>query len=146
MPRFTGGGGETYRSESGCRPRAGVGGGVESGGRGAGCGGAGGAGAARAAAGRVTPFGCLGLREGVMRPSAAILAVALASGCAAASNQSVAKPVAAQQQRACLPGENETSEQRARRFQALALARQINTLEYNVAMRNTKMLDRKSVV
>lgn len=74
-----------------------------------------------------------------MRSIAAILAGVLASGCAASSNQSVAKPIAAQQQRACLHGENETPEQRARRSQALALARQINTLEYNVAMRNTKM-------
>jgi homoserine acetyltransferase len=65
------------------------------------------------------------------------VAVVLVAGCAS-SNRSVAKPVAAQQpQRACLHEDNETPGQRERRFQALRLARQINTAQYNVAQRNT---------
>jgi len=65
-------------------------------------------------------------------------AVVLTVGCASRS-ASITTPVASQRpQQACLHGENEVPEQRARRVQALALARQINTNQYGVAMSKTK--------
>ena len=64
-------------------------------------------------------------------------ALALTFGCAL--SRSITRPVAAQgPQQACLHGDNETPEQRARRVQALTLARQVNTNQYGVAMRQTK--------
>ena len=63
-------------------------------------------------------------------------AIALTFPCAL--NRSIATPVAAQgPQQACLHGDNESPEQRARRVQALSLARQVNTNQYCVAMRKT---------
>ena len=57
----------------------------------------------------------------------AVLAVALIVY-AVSSNRAVVAPVAAQAQ-PCLHGEGEVPEQRARRFQALAAARDVNTME-----------------
>ena len=59
----------------------------------------------------------------------ALLSVALL-GCAG-TNRSVATPVAAQQSAAskCLHGDTEVPEQRARRMAALALARDVNTMQ-----------------
>ena len=63
-------------------------------------------------------------------------AVVLTIGCA--FGRFITTPVAAQgSQRACLHGDNEAPEHRARRAQALALARQVNTNQYGVAMRKT---------
>lgn len=51
---------------------------------------------------------------------------------------SIVRPEAAlQPQQACLHGDNEAPEQRVRRVRALALARQINTNQHGVALRNT---------
>lgn len=64
-----------------------------------------------------------------------ILTFALVSvavfGYASAPSRAVATPASAQQQqaRACLHGDDESLEQRARRVAALALARDVNTME-----------------
>jgi hypothetical protein len=69
--------------------------------------------------------------------TATVVALALVAACASA-NRSTAKPVAAQQpQRACLHGDNESPEQRERRFGAIGLVRAINGAQYNVAMQKT---------
>ena len=62
-------------------------------------------------------------------------AIALTLG--GAFSRSIIAPVAAQQQQACLHADNEASEHRARRVQALTLARQVNTNQYGVALRTT---------
>lgn len=60
----------------------------------------------------------------------ALLSVAVL-GAASATRRSVAAPAFAQQPpaRACLHGDDESPEQRARRVAALALARDVNTME-----------------
>jgi hypothetical protein len=72
-----------------------------------------------------------------MKHLSVVAALAVTFACAS-SNRPIARPVAAQApQRACLHGDNELPEQRERRFRALALARQINTAQYNVALPKT---------
>jgi hypothetical protein len=66
----------------------------------------------------------------------ALLSIALL-GCAG-TNRTVATPVAAQQAAAakCLHGDNEVPEQRARRLAALALARDVNTMQAMTAQKS----------
>jgi hypothetical protein len=72
-----------------------------------------------------------------MKLVAVAAALAATFGCAS-SNRTIAKPVAAQApSRACLHGENESPEQRQRRFQAIGLVRAINGAQYNVAWQKT---------
>jgi hypothetical protein len=76
------------------------------------------------------------MQGGFMKLVTMTCAMALAFGCA--FSRSISTPVAAQQpQQACLHGDNESPDQRARRVQALTLVRQVNTNQYNVAMRKT---------
>ena len=64
-------------------------------------------------------------------------AVALTFACASSRSITTPVPAAQRPQQACLHGDNEAPEQRARRVQALALARQINGNQFNVAMQKT---------
>ena len=61
----------------------------------------------------------------------AVLVVALI-GYAVSYSRAVVRPVAAQAQ-ACLHGEAEVPTERARRFQALAVARDVNTMQVTAA-------------
>jgi hypothetical protein len=64
-------------------------------------------------------------------------AVALTFGGAARPSLTATVAAAQRPQLACLHGDNESPEQRARRAQALALAREINGNQFNVAMQKT---------
>lgn len=65
-----------------------------------------------------------------MRIASSLLLIAV-MGCASASNRALATPAAPQQQAApaCLHGDNEAPEQRARRVAALTLTRDVNTTQ-----------------